>query len=125
MPRYKPGIYPFTITDAEKRSGDNAFKTGSMGWTLTMEVSTPDGLLVCRYVHLVFSPRALFKFEQFENSTGVLLYDGEKPLVRDPEDIVGLTGWAKFDHNKKGYLEPVEFVSGDKDDDEPEQAEDW
>ena len=105
----KPGVYPFDVIAAD----EGVSKTGNDMITVQLQIDVPgrDNPITV-YDYLVSTPKALFKIEQFCDAVGLDFKSGDL----EPENILGLSGKAKFildkpNDNGDRYLKVKQYIS--------------
>ena len=106
IPTPKAGYYKFVITTVEFKIQGSVFteavdKNGNAYFKPTLAVFVPgkDGVTWSSRPFISASPRMMFKLKHLCEIAGVDFASGDI----DPQDFIGVEGWAKFSVDMSGY----------------------
>jgi hypothetical protein len=98
----EPGRYRFKVDSAIEKT----FRSGNEGLETVLLAGAFETRDVKVFARFAYTPKALWKLEQFMQSIGLDFQD--KSL--QPADFFGRTGEADFILDEKGYLEVENFI---------------
>lgn len=99
--RAEPGEYRFRVEEA----AETVFRSGNEGLTLKLAVAAFPEKDITVFARFVYTPKALWRLEQFMAAVGV---DFANP--GEPHGLIGKSGKATFVVGENGYLEVDNYL---------------